>query len=403
MRPSQIISLALAVVVGYAAAYWVGHRESARHATELETARAAWVADKAALEAALDKARSRPAVVEMPAATEPLPPVTPAEIKPDPQAILDELTRLKVAANQPRAMRRVIALLEQLSDAGKAALPVISQFLDTGNDVAYETGGRAPRDLQSIVAAFAPMTLRFGLFDVVRQIGGDDAEAVLATSLSKSLRGVELAYLTELVEQLSPGKYRDMALVAAKSLIVTTAAGADRDYLFSVLKRFSDDSYVATAQAQLVQADGKVDRSALKYLQQTLGDKSVALAAQTYKDARVTEADSKESLARVALAYVGANEQAGELFHAVVMDPTLKPDQTRNLVEDLNQDGLANRRAPTAEDLKIIARRYEITQAYLQQDYVINNKTLNAAFREADKDLGNLLQRAATAGAKTGP
>ncbi len=396
MKPAQIISLVLAVVVGYAAAaFWVGRQQSARHTAELETARAAWNVEKAALEAALDKARSHPAVVEMPVTTDPLPPVTPAAIKPDPRAILDELARLKVAANQPRAMRRVIALLEQLSDAGPAALPVISQFLDTGSDVAYETGGRAPRDLQGIVTGLAPVTLRFGLFDVVRQIGGDDAEAVLATSLGKTLRGVELAYLTELVEQLSPGKYRDTVLATAKGLIATTAAGADRDYLFSVLKRFGDDSYVATAQAQLVQADGKVDRSALKYLQQTLGDKSVALAAQTYKDARVTEADSKESLARVALAYVGANEQAGELFHAAVLDPTLKPDQHRNLIEDLNQDGLANRRAPTADDLKIIARRYEITQAYLQQDYVINNKTLNAAFREADKDLGNLLQRAA--------
>ncbi len=395
MKPAQIISFALAVVVGYAAAaFWVGRQQSARHASELETARAAWNVEKAALEAALDKAQSHPAVVEMPVATDPLPPVTPPAIKPDHQAILDELARLKVAANQPRAMRRVIALLEQLSDAGPAALPVISQFLDTGSDVAYETGGRAPRDLQGIVTGLAPVTLRFGLFDVVRQIGGDDAEAVLATSLGKTLRGVELAYLTELVEQLSPGKYRDTVLATAKGLIVTTAAGADRDYLFSVLKRFGDDSYVATAQAQLVQADGKVDRSALKYLQQTLGDKSVALAAQTYKDARVTEADSKESLARVALAYVGADEQAGELFHAVVLDQTLKPDQTRNLVEDLNQDGLANRRAPTTEDLKIIAKRYELTQAYLRQDYVINNKTLNAAFTEADKDLFNLLQRA---------
>ncbi len=398
MKPGQIISLALAVVVGYAAAaFWVGRQHSARHATELESARAAWNAEKAALEAALNKARSRPAVVEMPVASEPMPPVTPAAIKPDLQAILDELARLKVAANQPRAMRRVIALLEQLSDAGPAALPVISNFLATGGDVAYETGGRAPRDLQGIAAALAPITLRFGLFDVVRQIGGDDAETVLATSLGKTLRGIELAYLTELIEQLAPGKYRDTALSAAKSLLTTTVAGADRDYLFSVLKRFGDDSYVATAQAQLVQADGKVDRSALKYLQQTLGDKSVALAAQTYKDARVTEADSKESLARVALAYVGANEQAAELFHTAVLDQTLKPDHTRNLVEDLNQDGLANRRAPTAEDLKIIAKRYELTQAYLQQDYVINNKTLNAAFREADKDLFNLLQRAAAA------
>jgi hypothetical protein len=276
-------------------------------------------------------------------------------------------------------------------------LPAISNFLATGSEVAYETGGRPPRDVPGMVAALAPMSLRFGLFEVVRQIGGDEAETILAASLGQTRRGVELAYLTELIEQLAPGKYRDDALSAAKGLLATTAPGADRDHLFDVLKRFGDDSYIATAQAQLVQADGKVDRSALRYLQQTLGDKSVALAAQIYQDPRVTEADSKESLARVALAYVGANDQAGELFHAAVLDQTLKPDQTRNLVEDLNQDGLANRRTPTTEDLKIIARRFEITQAYLQQDFVINNKTLSAAFREADKDLRNLLQRAAAA------
>jgi hypothetical protein len=176
---------------------------------------------------------------------------------------------------------------------------------------------------------------------------------------------------------------------------LASATGSDRDYLFAVLKQFGDDSYVSTAQAQLVQADGKVDRSALRYLQQTLGDKSVALAAQTYKDARVTEPDSKESLARLALAYVGANDQAIELFHEAVLDTTLKPDQTRNLIEDLNQDGLSNRKNLSPADLGIIAKRYALTQAYLQQDYVINNKTLNAAFREADKDLANMLQRAA--------
>jgi len=396
MKPAQIISLALVIVMGFAAAtFWVGRQQSARHTAELESARAAWDAEKAALEATLDKTRSRQAVVEVPVAVETLPAVAPAVIKVDPQAILDELAHLKVSTNQPLAMRRVIALLEQLTDAGPTALPAISQFLDTGNDVAYETGGRAPRDVQGIVAALAPVTLRFGLFNVVRRIGGDDAEAILATSLGKTFRGVELAYLTELIEQLAPGRYRNPALSSAKSLLATGVSGTDRDYLFSVLKRFGDDSYVATAQGQLVMADGKVDRSALRYLQQTIGDKSVALASQIYKDSRVTEPDSKETLARVALAYVGANDQAGELFHAVILDPTLKPDQTRNLVEDLNQDGLANRKSPTAEDLKVIANRYELTQAYLRQDYVINNKTLNAAFTEADKDLYNMLQRAA--------
>ncbi|MCL5995562.1 MAG: hypothetical protein M1546_05835 [Chloroflexi bacterium] len=122
---------------------------------------------------------------------------------------------------------------------------------------------------------------------MVRQIGGDEAKNILAEALAQTKHGVELAYVTQLLEELSPGEYRDTALTAARGLLAS-ATGGDRDYLFSMLQQFGDTSYASTAQAQLVQADGKVDRSALRYLQQTLGEQSVALAAQTYRDARVT-------------------------------------------------------------------------------------------------------------------
>ncbi len=82
-----------------------------------------------------------------------------------------------------------------------------------------------------------------------------------------------------------------------------------------------------------------------------------------------------------------------ELWHTAILDPSLSADQERNLVEDLNQDGLVDRKNPTPEDLRLITNRYALTQAYLQQDYVLQDKVLHAAFREAD--LRNLLQKAA--------
>ncbi len=398
MKTTKILTLLLTVGLGVAVTYaWSQYRQAARQASDLEAQRLAWQAERADLQAALAAARARVAP-ERPVIG---PGATVTIVKPvDPQQLLNRLVALKMGIGPGRtlAQRQLLGLLGQLSDAGPAALPAIRDFLATGQDVILETGGKNLREVKAMTEALLPATLRLGLFDVVRQIGGADAEKILADTLEATRRGVEVAYLTQLLEELSPGSYRDTALAAARTLL-PSATGAERDYLFAVLKRFGDDSYVSTAQAQLVQGDGKVDRSALHYLQQTLGDKSVALAAQTYRDGRVTEADSKESLARVALAYVGANDQAVELFHAAVLDQALKPDQTRNLIEDLNQDGLNNRRAPTAEDLKIIANRYELTQAYLQQDYVQNNKVLHEAFREADKDLANLLQRAAAANA----
>ncbi|HZL78602.1 MAG TPA: hypothetical protein VFC17_07090, partial [Candidatus Limnocylindrales bacterium] len=83
-----------------------------------------------------------------------------------------------------------------------------------------------------------------------------------------------------------------------------------------------------------------------------------------------------------------------QLYHSAINDPSLSPDQRKNLIEDLNQDGLSNRRNPTPDDLKIIANRYELAQSYLQQPYVQNDPAAAAAFLEANKDLFNMLQRA---------
>jgi hypothetical protein len=310
--------------------------------------------------------------------------------------LLDELATIQVTPGPglARAQYRVLSLLDQIAQEGQAALPAIRQFLTSGRDIAYTpaTGGSRSRGNSSSL----PPSLRFGLFDVVRQIAGPEAEQVLAESLGNTGSGAEFAFLTQLLEELSPAKYRELALASARNLLASgkLTDSADRNAVYDVLRLFKDTAYASTAQAQLVQPDSKVDRGALRYLQQTLGDQTLALAERTYQDPRITDADSKESLARLALTYVGASDQALDLYHKATLDPALKPDQRRNLIEDLNQDGLSNTRNPTPEDLKIIAQRYALTQTYLQQDYVKNDKLLGAAFREADKDLANMLQRA---------
>jgi hypothetical protein len=270
----------------------------------------------------------------------------------------------------------------------------LRRFLASGGDVAY----RAPRgDIRSRGGSGTlPVSLRLGLFDVVQLIGGAQAEQILVESASVTSRGTELAFLVQLLEESAPDKYRDAALAAAHGLLASGVLTDrdDRDLVYDVLSRLDDTTYVSTAEAQLVQPDGRVDRSALRYLKETLGDQAPTLAARAYQDQRVTDADSKESLARVALEFVGANDQALDLYHMATQDPALKPDQRRNLVEDLNQDGLESAKNPTPDDLKIIARRYALTQTYLQQDDVRRDVVLEAAFREAAKDLANMLQDA---------
>lgn len=391
----RLMPLLIAAALGFGVAMlWTNRSSTPRPGADAASAPTVAEAPRTEADAGLEKNRTRPAAAApAPADTEAAPKKRTA------QDLLNELAAIQVVPGpgQARAQYRILSLLDQLTREGPSALPALREFLAANRDVSYEvnrTAGGGNR--QRANSGMLPPSLRFGLFDVVRQIGGADAEQILAESAGTTGRGAELAYLAQLLEELSPGKYRDTLLTAARTLIASgkVTDPADRDNLYDVLRQFKDTSYVSIAQSQLVSVDGKVDRSALKYLQQTLGEQSLALAAQTYSDKRVADADSKESLGRVALAYVGANDQALPLFHAATMDPALKPDQRRNLVEDLNQDGLNNRRSPTPEDLKVIANRYALTQIYLQQDYVQNDKTLNAAFREANKDLGNMLQRA---------
>jgi hypothetical protein len=402
MKQKFTFTLLLVGALGFAVTYaWVNNQRATRQAHEYQAQRAAWEVEKANLQTALDESLARvPQVtrVSLPGAL-----ITTMKA-PDARELVAKLAAFQgtTGFDQNRALRQVVGILGQLVEIGPAALPAIQEFLATDKDVVFAPAdGKGPRDIKTLTDALVPASLRFGLFDVVRQIGGDEAGTILAGALEHTGRGIEVAYLTQLLEEMSPGQFRDAALNAARTLLAS-ASGDERNYLFDVLKRFGDTSYVSTAQAQLVQANGQIDRAALRYLQQTLGDKSITLAAQTYQDARVTDADSKESLARLALAYVGNSDQAVELFHAAVLDPTLKPDQRRELVEDLNQDGLSSKKNFSPADLKVIARRYELTQAYLQQDYVLADQTLNAAFHEADKDLAKMLQRGLTP-AKTSP
>jgi hypothetical protein len=163
----------------------------------------------------------------------------------------------------------------------------------------------------------------------------------------------------------------------------------DRNCLYGVFAFFGDNSAAALAQSQLVLTNGQIDRVALRYLQQTMNSNSVAIAAQLWSDPRIAD-DQKEPLARVALAYAGASDQANQLFQTAINDPNMSADARKNLIEDLNQDGLPNRKNLTAADLPLIQNRMSL----IEQLAPSAMDQVNArAFQEAYKDLGNMYNR----------
>jgi hypothetical protein len=236
------------------------------------------------------------------------------------------------------------------------------------------------------------------LFDVVRRIGGAEAEAVLAESLARTGRGVEVAYLARVLQEMAPGKYREQSLSVAHALLANTTPfnatspldRGHRDYLYGVLSFYGDTTFASEARAQLVRADSQLDRGALKYLQQTLGAQAVPIVAQAYQNPLLTNSAAKEPLARLALSFVGADAQANEFYQKTIDDPLLTRSDRKNLIEDLNQDGFPDRRNLTTRDLPLIQNRIALIEQLAPQAMDDVNA---AAFQEAYKDLVNMRDR----------
>jgi hypothetical protein len=228
-----------------------------------------------------------------------------------------------------------------LVDIGPEALPVIRDFLKQNKDVDYvgdllnESGERARSGFSSRYVArtdfLVPPSLRLGLVDVLDQLEGEGAEAILAETLDTTGRAVEVAYIARLLEETNPGKYRDNALKAAKDLLANPPSIDQpnrldenaRAYLYQVLAMYKDTSFAQTAQEQLISADGRLDRQALGYLSNVLKEAGVPALCAAYKDTRFTNQSERSQLLNAILQFTGPSASANEFFKQVITDETV--------------------------------------------------------------------------------
>jgi hypothetical protein len=347
-----IIAILLTAGVTFAAAQWYNHNRQSAHAAAQLAAQTRWETEKAALESALAAAQSHPAAAPAFAATA-SPGVKSARLSP--KEILDKLLALKLGAGveRNRNIRLVVFHLESLRECGLAALPVIRDFFAQNQDIDYTTeenadpnapsdqnpgGGRGRgRGSNNSLWSFRrggelrtdfvlPPSLRLGLVDVVRGIGGPEAETILAATLETTGRGIEVAYLAKTLEELAPGKYRDIAIASAKDLLahppsIDKPNGADNlaeGYLFDVLQMYNDTSFAAAAQTMIIRADGRIDRNALDYLNSMLKEQAIPALYQVYNSTSLTNQFEKARLARDILGYVGQDSTANQLLADIV-------------------------------------------------------------------------------------
>ena len=111
--------------------------------------------------------------------------------------------------------------------------------------------------------------------------------------------------------------------------------------------------------------------------------------------ARPPKKPLQDPVARKALALVGVDAQAEEVWLAAINNPDLPANERKDLIEDLNEEGLSDPKHPTPEDLPVIVRRIQLIEAFQKEAM----DEVNAeAFREAYKDLMNLGNVAAGSG-----
>ena len=251
--------------------------------------------------------------------------------------ILEELVEIKMTSENRRTVqRRINFLLEGLVEQGQASVPHIREFLNKMEDIDFVVqrsdeegrgrgrGGRGGRTSMSFEQA---PSLRIGLIDILKEIGGSSAEAALGEILSKTARGFEVAYTAKTVrDMIGPDAFRDEALEAAHALLndpveVSNPNSYDRNakrYLFSVLEMYNDQTFIQSAQGLLVREDGKIDDTVLDYLGDVGKEGAMDTIYQAFNSGQVTDRGDLADLARAGIKFTGSNPQANQMFKDIM-------------------------------------------------------------------------------------
>ena len=321
-----------------------------------------------------------------------------------PEDILNDLLGIKMDSGEAHnnALRMVVFKLEELAQRGNPAVPAIRLFLGRNVDVDYNAqdnstntnrfggpnnrrGGffRRLQDLQTDWVV--PPSLRLGLVGVLKEIGGPGAEQALADMLGSTGRGVEVAYLARVLEEMAPGKYRNAAVDAAKQLLMNPPAinspdqldDLSKPYLYGVLEMFNDTSFAPNAQQLLVGPDGRLDRDAMDYLSQVLKDQSVPALYAAYQNQSLTNQFDKMNLGRDIMNYVGQSPQANQLFTETLNNTNNNPRMKAFTVAQLAGGGFGPFTAQNPTDPQVVSGRVQLL-TQLQSQYA-NDAQLSQA------------------------
>jgi hypothetical protein len=431
-----VVAIILALGVGFASAYFIAQAQFKKQPLPQVQPVAAQPAPAPAEKVIVTAAPSAPAEESS-------------------QDILDDLMNVKLGTGSERstALRVVVYKLETLTLRGNAAVPAIRSFLGRDVDVDYNqqdnqnqnnnqpqvnagggnaanndtnnndnagnnrrnrngnNGGgfgggfgggnnfrvaRRARNLENLRTDWiVPPSLRLGLVGTLKEIGGPEAEQAMAEMLSATGRGVEVAYLAVMLEEIAPGKYRDAAVAAAKELLMNPPPVDSPDrlddlaksYLYGVLEFYKDTSFAVNAQQMLVGADGRLDQDAMDYLSVVLKDQSVSALYSAYQNSSLSNQFDKMTLGREILNYAGQNSQANQLFNDTLANQDLDSRAKAMSIIQLAGGGFGPFASDAPTDPQIISGRIALLNS--AQSQFANDPTLLQAITLATQALQN--------------
>lgn len=391
-----VLSILVACGIGFGAAYLIAGKQAEALKAEQAKLQAEFQAKIKGLESDLALERSKQPMVQQ--VTKEVGVVS----RRTPKEILARLMELRPSGTtRVPTIRKIVHELEDLSELKEQSVPFIREFLAKNTDLDYGVErSRSDGDDRSRFNPWQrsappteftlPPSLRIGLFDVLKDIGSPAAEEALAETLQSSGRAVEVAYIARVLEEMAPGKYREIAIASAIDLLrnplpIDNPNRLDEQaegYLYGVLELYGDKSFLADAKSMLLGADGRLNRNAQQYLTKTEGEQVVATFYDLYKNSAVSNNWDRMSLGNRILDYAGTNPQANQFLAEIVNNPDMDSRMKSFAIMRL-AGGFGGMESPT--DPNVIRGRIDVVESL--KPSAAGDERLTRTF---DTTIGNL-------------
>ncbi|NCC59632.1 MAG: hypothetical protein EOM12_01620 [Verrucomicrobiae bacterium] len=301
----------------------------------------------------------------------------------DPEALIELLYTLD-SESERKKLRKAIYCFQALTESKKKPIASIRDYYTSGHNVILASSGKirsASIDINEGVPV--PPSTRLGLADVLRDIGTSESIGLLSQVLPTALSASEATYIARILLSLDPELFRNISITTARNMLSDTSlARDDKRELLSLLIELHDTEMAQVLAGQLM-ADGKLDRDILDFLHKTMGEDAMPLIHSIFGNPELTMAD-RADLIRVAMNYVGSNEQATDIFSRSIHSEVVGTPIRAMLV--LGLTGMNERGGPPPDLPPDVAQSRLSLLNSLEQEYG-QTRGMGSAFNTAREQL----------------